>query len=69
MGRLLFAFVLASAAALGEQLQKDMPKLAAYRAKALENALRPVEPFSTKSTALWTSDCAAVNLRLSQTDV
>jgi hypothetical protein len=46
MGRLLFAFVLASTAALGEQPQTDMPKLDPYRAKALENALRPVEPFS-----------------------
>ena len=47
MGRLLLAVVLASAAASGQQpAQSPVPKLDPYSAKALENALRPLESFS-----------------------
>jgi hypothetical protein len=46
MGRLLFAFVLASAAALGEQPRTDIPKLDPYPCQGARNALRPLESFS-----------------------
>jgi hypothetical protein len=54
MGRLLLAVVFASAAALGQQqTQSDAPKLDPYRAKALENALRPLNSFSKKQKGLF----------------
>jgi hypothetical protein len=54
MGRLFLAVVFASAAALGQQqTQSRVPKLDPHRAKALENALRPLNSFSKKQKGVF----------------